>query len=198
MYKKQMGLQKIACLLAVISAGIWFVYCLGMITDIYDAFYYTMQDPDDLTNTLVQGSSLYYEMQPFNKAFLTVSISLILLAALLYLTNTQIRRRYYIGNYIAVGLYSAATLGTVVWSHLFIEAYKNWFLTAVDFAALKEWSEMLSSIKYTESTFLLDLHYGVAAIAVASVAVLVGSTIWKVNLMRGEKALLEQGKEAVA
>ncbi len=198
MYKKQMGLQKIACLLALISAAIWFIYCLGMITDIYDAFYYTMQDPDDLSNTLVYGSSLYYEMQPFNKAFLTVSIALILLACLLYVTNTQIRRRYYIGNYVAVGLYSVATLGTVVWSHVFIDTFTTWFKVVTDFDALKEWSQMLSSIKYTESTFLLDLHYGVAAFAVLSVVVLVGSTIWKVSLMRQEQELLENGKEAVA
>ena len=98
MYKKQLGFQKIACLLAIISSAVWFVYSLGMITDIYDALYYTMLDPDDLTQTLVEGSILYYDMQAFNKAFLYASIGLILLACFLYLTNTNIRRKYYIGN----------------------------------------------------------------------------------------------------
>ncbi len=194
MYKKQLGFQKIACMLAVVTAAVWFVYSLGMITDIYDALYFTMMDPDDLTQTLVPGSILYYDMQGFNKAFLYVSIGLILLSCLLYLTNTHIRRKYYIGNYVATGLYSVATVATVVWTSLQIEAFKVQFLTTVDFAALKTWSESLPSIKYTESTFLLDLHWGVAALAVVSVAMLVYNSVWKMKLMREEDALVA-GKE---
>ncbi len=193
MYKKQLGFQKIACLLAIITAGVWFVYSLGMITDIHDALRFTMRDPNNLLNSKVAGSILYYEMQPFNKSFLYVSIGLILSGCLLFITNTNTRRKYYIGNYFATVLYCVATVATVVWSHVNIDAFKTQFLTTVDFAALKEQSEMFSNIVYTESTLLLDLHLAVAALALIAVAALAGNMIWKINVMREEKALIEAG-----
>lgn len=196
MYKKQLGFQKIACLLAVISAAVWFVYSLGMITDIHDALRYTMRDPNNLENTKVAGSILYYDMQPFNNTFLYVSIGLILLGCLLYLTNTNIRRKYYIGNYVATGLYCVASLATTIWSHVNIDMFKTRFLTEVDFVALKEQSEMFSNIVYTESTFMLDLHLVAAGLALITVAALCYNVYWKIQCMNGEKALIESGKEA--
>nr|MBQ8244746.1 hypothetical protein [Oscillospiraceae bacterium] len=197
MYKKQLVFQKIACMFAVVAAAISFVYSLGIITDIYDSLYSTMMDPNDLTQTFVPGSIIYYDMQAFNKSFMNVSIVLILLACLLYLTNTHIRRKYYIGNYVSVGLYSIATLGVGIWSHLQIEAFKVQYLTTVDFEALKAFAEMWNKT-YIESTFMLDLHYFVLAVAVASVVALVVNVVWKVRMMRAEDALIESGKEAVA
>ena len=197
MYKKQLVFQKFACMFAVVAAAVSFIYSLGIITDIYDSLYRTMMDPNDLTQTFVPGSIIYYDMQPFNKSFMNVSIVLILLACLLYLTNTHIRRKYYIGNYVSIAIYSVATLGVAVWSHIQIEAFKYQYLTTVDFEALKSFSEMWGST-YIESTFMLDLHYVVLALAVLSVAALVYSAIWKVQLMKAEDALLAEGKEAVA
>ena len=197
MYTKQLVFQKFACMFAVVAAAVSFVYSLGIITDIYDSLYRTMMDPNDLTQTFVPGSIIYYDMQAFNKSFMNVSIVLILLSCLLFLTNTNVRRKYYIGNYVSIGLYSVATLGVAVWSHLQIEAFKVQYLTTVDFEALKAFSEMWGST-YIESTFMLDLHYVVLALAVLSVAALVYSAIWKVQLMKAEDALLAEGKEAVA
>ena len=195
MYKKQLGFQKIACLLAVVTSAVWFIYSLGMITDIYDALYFTMLDPDDLTSTLEEGSILYYDMQGFNKLLLYAAIALILLSCLLYLTNTNVRRKYYIGNYVAVGLYSVTSLAVMIWSHIEISAFKTQFLTTVDFEALLKWSQSLPSIKYTESTFLLDLHYLVAGLALVSVVLMVINVYWKVKVMGEEKALIAGGKE---
>lgn len=197
MYKKQLVFQKFACMLAVVAAAVSFVYSLGIITDIYDSLYRTMMDPSDLTQTFVPGSIIYYDMQDFNKLFTNVSIGLILLACLLYLTNTHIRRKYYIGNYVSIALYSVATLAVAVWSHMQIEAFKVQYLTTVDFEALKAFAEMWNSA-YIESTFMLDLHYLVLALAVLSVAALVVSAVWKAQLMKAEDALIAEGKEAVA
>ena len=196
MYKKQLVFQKFACMFAVIAAAVSFVYSLGIITDIYDSLYSTMMDPNDLTQTFVPGSIIYYDMQGFNKAFMNVSIVLIGLACLLYLTNTQVRRKYYIGNYAAIGLYSVATVAVAVWSHIQIEAFKVQYLTTVDFEALKSFAEMWNKT-YIESTFMLDLHYVVLAVAILSVAALIVNMVWKIQLMRAEDALLAGGKEAV-
>ena len=197
MYKKQLVFQKFACMFAVVAAAVSFVYSLGIITDIYDSLYRTMMDPNDLTQTFVPGSIIYYDMQAFNKSFTNVSIVLILLACLLYLTNTNVRRKYYIGNYVSIALYSVATLAVGIWSHLQIEGFKVQYLTTVDFEALKSFSEMWGS-PYIESTFMLDLHYFSLALAVLSVAALIVSAVWKVQLMKAEDALIAEGKEAVA
>lgn len=197
MYKKQLVFQKFACMFALIAAAASFIYSLGIITDIYDTLYSTMMNPNNLNETFVPGSIIYYDMQGFNKQFTELSIVLILIACLLYLTNTQIRRKYYIGNYAAIGIYSVATLGVTIWSHLQISAFKVQYLTTVDFEALKAFAQMWNK-PYSESTLMLDLHYLVAALAVLSVAALIGNMVWKIQLMKAEDALIAEGKEAVA
>lgn len=197
MYKKQLGFQKIVCMFAVCVSAIWFIYSLGMITDIHDALRFTMRDAAHPENSKVAGSILYYDMQPFNKAFMEVSIALILLSCFLYLTNTHNRRKYYVGNYVATILYSVASLATIIWSHININAFKWQFLNTVDFAALKEQSEMFSNIVYTESTSLLDAHFVVAALSLLAVIGLVVNLCWKVKVMGEENALVATGKEAV-
>lgn len=196
MYKKQLVFQKMVCLFCVIAAAVSFVYALGMITDIYDSLYTTMRNPNDLTQTKVPGSIIYYDMQDFNKQFVNCSIALILLGCALLVTNTHSRRKYYFTNYLAVGVYSLATLAVAVWSHLQIQGFKHQFLTTVDFEAMKEFSDMWGTL-YLDNTFLLDLHYLVLGLAVVAVAALLGNMIWKITLMRNEKELIENGKEAV-
>lgn len=195
MYKKQLRFQKIVCLLAIIAAAIMFIYALGMITDIHDSLRSTMRNPNDRYDTKVPGSIIYYDMQEFIGQFVNRSIVLILVSCLLFLTNTQVRRKYYIGNYVATGIYSIVAVVLAVWSHVQIEAFKVQYLTTVDFEALKKYSEMWKTY-YTDSTFLLDLHYVVSGLAVLSAVLLIVNTIWKINLMRAEKALIEEGKEA--
>lgn len=201
MYKKQMSLQKVLCYLVMIVSAAVFVYSLGIMTDLYDTLYSTMNVRSDLTglpdqivytirDTEVEGSAVYYYMQEFNRNFLIVSIALLLLAVLLFITNTHIRRRYYIGNYVASGLYAVSALAVTVWAHGQIEAYKAEFLK-VDFAALKEYSELFNST-YTESTFWFDLHYFIFAILVLAAVLLVANAVWKMNLMKREAALLQK------
>ena len=67
MYKKQLGFQKIVCLVCVIAAALAFVYSLGIVTDLFDSLYSTMWNPDDLTQTDVPGSIIYNDIQTFNK-----------------------------------------------------------------------------------------------------------------------------------
>lgn len=196
MYKKQIRFQKIACVLAILTAAITFIYALGIITDIYDSLYATMMNPKDLTQTYVPGSIIYYDMQQFNQQYLYCGIGLILLGAFLFVTNTHTRRKYYIGNYVAIGAYCVATAAVGIWSHLQISAFKVQYLTTVDFGALKAFAE-LWGYTYIESTFLLDLHYGVAALSVAAMAALLVSMVWKNRMMRQERALIEKGKEAL-
>ena len=42
MYKKQMTVQKVICLLSVIASVLMFVYALGLMTELYDSLYPAM------------------------------------------------------------------------------------------------------------------------------------------------------------
>ncbi len=194
MYKKQMKFQKAVCLLAIISSVIVFLYALGIMTDLYDSLYSTMMNPADVTQTDVPGSVVYYNMQQFNSVFLKNSIGLILLACLLYVTNTHIRRKYYIGNYAAAGLFAAATVYLAFWSHQYIEIFKAQFLQ-VDFEALKAHADLWKTT-YTESTFWFDIHYAVFALALIAAGLLIANVFWKVSLMKEEAQLIEAGRKA--
>ncbi len=195
MYKKQLRFQKIVCLLAIIAAAICFVYSLGIITDIFDSLKSTMRNPNDLYDTKVPGSIIYYDMQEFNRQFVDLSVGMILVSCLLFLTNTQVRRKYYIGNYVAIGIYSLCAIALTIWSHIEIEAFKHQFLTTVDFEALKAYAEMWKTY-YTESTLLLDIHYVTGGLLVLSTVLLIANMVWKICLMKAENKLIAQGKEA--
>ena len=192
MYKKQMTAQKFLCLAAVIVSAIFFLYTLGIMTDLYDSLYDTMRNPNNVTQTDVPGSIVYYNMQEFNRMFLMLSIGQILLGLLLYLTNTHSRRRYYIGNYAATGLFVAGGVYNAWFAHTYIEIFKAQFLQ-VDFAALKEHAEMWGTL-YTESTFWFDLHYLVFALLLIVCVLLVVNAVWKVRLMKDEAKLIEEGR----
>lgn len=193
MYKKQLTFEKIVCLLAVIAGAAVFIYSLGIMTDLYDCLYSTMMNPNNLTQTDVPGSIVYYDMQDFNGLLTKAGIVLILLGCLLFITNTHVRRKYYIGNYVATALNVIAGIGVSVWAHLQIEAYKAQFLQ-VDFEALKKHAELWKTA-YTESTVWFDLHYGVFALVIISAVLLVVNMIWKIRLMKEEAQLLAAGKE---
>lgn len=194
MYKKQMTLQKIVCLLAILASALVFIYSLGIMTDLYDSLYGTMRDPNDLTKTTVDGSIIYYDMQGFNNAFLMGSIGLILLSCLLYVTNTHVRRKYYIGNYVSTALMTIGNLAMVIWAHGQIEIYKAQFLQ-IDFEALAKHAKRWKTL-YTESTFWFDVHYVVFGVVLVVTVLLIGNAVWKTILMKQEKALIEAGKGA--
>ena len=196
MYKKQLTLQKVLCLLAIISSALVFLYALGIMTDLYDTLYSTMRNPADLTQTDVPGSIVYYNMQGFNAYLLKCSIVLILLACVLFITNTHVRRRYYIGNYVAIGAYAAANFYVAIDTHGYIELFKARFLS-VDFEALRAHADLWKTA-YTESTFWFDAHYFVFAVSLLVSIGLVLCAVWKIRLMKEEAALIKQGKEAAA
>ncbi len=197
MYKKQIKAQKLLCLAAIIVSGVFFIYSLGIMTDLYDSFYSTMRNANDIWNSSVEGSQIYYFMQGLNQQLLMCSIALILMALLLFVTNTHVRRKYYIGNYFSTGLYAVAAVAMSVWGHIQIEAYKAYYLTNVNFEQLKEHAEMWGTL-YTESTFWFDLHYLVFGLMILVSVLLVLNAVWKMQLMKDEAKLIEEGRRVNA
>ena len=190
MYKKQMLFQRIICYALLFAAVLVFVYSLGIMTDLYDALYLHSEDPE---NPAVQGAEVYIYMQPFNRQLTAAGIALILSAVALFVTNTHKRRKYYIGNYVTVGINAVLTVVTSVWALINVAEYKEAFLK-VDFEALKAESKIFKTL-YTESTFWFDISVPVFAILLLVTALSIGNLVFKILLMRGEKKLLEQSQQ---
>ena len=196
MYKKQVKLQKLLCLALLIISALIFIYSLGIMTDLYDALYSTIRSAKNLDRSTVTGSRVYYDMQDFNKLFLKLSIGMILLCVVLFITNTHNRRKYYIGNYCAIGLVTAGAAGMSVWAHGQIEIYKAQFLS-INFEELAVHAEKRQTL-YTESTFWFDIHYVLFGLLLIGVIALIACTIWKCKLMKEERTLIASGKGAAA
>ncbi|MBO4415407.1 MAG: hypothetical protein J5824_05430, partial [Lachnospiraceae bacterium] len=96
-----------------------------------------------------------------------MGIALILISLLLFITNTHIRRRYYIGNVFAVAANVIANIAVAVWTSSQINIYKAKFLNEVDFQAFREYADLMNSY-YTESTFWFDVHIYVFGFSILS------------------------------
>lgn len=195
MYKKQVSFQRIICFAVLIVGALFFVYSLGMLTDLYDTMYSMILDPNNLDNAKVQGARIYYDMQPFNRLLLRCSIGLILLACALFLTNTHSRRKYYFSNVLFTVLNAAADVAMAIWCHFQVSAFRTQYLSTVDFAELEK--RLSRRGTYTDSTFWFDIHWLVCALALAAAILLIVNLIWKKKMMQGEQELLRSSGKAV-
>lgn len=199
MYKNQMTFQKIVCIVMLIASALVFVYSLGISTDLYDALSKTILYPDyDLDQTYVAGSRVYYDMFEFNSLFTKVSIGLIIVTLVLFITNTHARRKYYIGNYIAVGLSTVANIGISVWCIPQIMYYKAQYQNNVDFEALKTFSKDWGTLYIgPEDTFWFDVSYFVFGILLFTSLLLILNVVWKIIVMNAEQRAIGRRKDVV-
>ena len=193
MYKKQMTLQRITSFLLLAAAVLVFVYSLGIMTDLYDSLYLVSSYKETHRN-YVEGSYVYRNMQPFNQQLTTAGIILILSAVSLFIFRSNDRRKYYIANYITIGVNAILNIGVSIWALINVIAYRAEFLL-VDFEKLAKVAS-LYNISYTESTFWFDAVWFVAAFVILVTALSIFNLVFKIVLMRAEKKLLEEGKEA--
>ena len=191
MYKKQMILQRIVCYAMLIAAALVFVYSLGIMTDMYDSkfAYYA----EDIENPMVAGTEVYYIMQDFNKSLTTTGIGLIILALTQFLFQHHNRRRYYIANYITVGVNTIATVGASVWALNNIFTYREMYLQ-VDFEALAQRAELMQ-FYWTDSTFWFDISKVVFGVLLVATIFNVVNLVFKIVVMNAEKKLIAEGKE---
>ncbi len=182
--KVQMKFQKIICLLMLIVSGISFILSLGLLTDIY---YVQLASSFGVVS---KKDNIFQNMQPFNNDLVAIYITLIVLSALLILTNTNTRRKYYISNFVNIGLITLFSLGSTIYTVSSLVKFKHIFKTEVDFEKWREVQTIIKKLEYTESTFWLDINMA-ASILVSIVALLLlGNLIWKIILMKEEQKLL--------
>ncbi len=196
MYKKQITFQKIVCFAALAVGALFFIYSLGIMTDLFDTLYSMIPNPNNLDSAKVDGARIYYDMQPFNRTLLRASLGMIILSCVLFLTNTQSRRKYYIGNLVATAVNVVAEAAMAVWCHLQVTAFRTQYLTTVDFVELEK--RLSRRGTYTDSTFWFDIHYLFCALAILAAVLLIVNYVWKKKLMQGEQDLLRSSGKAVS
>ena len=181
----------------LIASALVFVYSLGISTDLYDALARTILYPDyDLDMTSVAGSRVYYDMFQFNSLFTKVSIGLIIVTLILFVTNTHARRKYYIGNYIAVGLSTVANIAISVWCIPQIMDYKKQYQNNVDFEALKTFSKDWGTLYIgPDDTFWFDVSFFVFGILLLTSCLLILNVVLKVIVMKAEKSAIGSRKD---
>ena len=197
--KVQMKFQKMICMATVIIGAIAFAISLGLLTNIYHV--------DQWAGVLGFGSTknnLFLKMQDFNDQIVGIYIIFIILAALLFITNSHKRRNYYISNYINIILVFVFGVVTSIMNIVKIIGYKDEYL-AIDFEELQFYiKEMGIETNSKKSTFWLDFNIVAAILVVIVSLLLLVNLIWKIRLMKGEKALLsannidKNNKEEVA
>lgn len=191
MYKKQMTLQRVVCYLLLAAAVLVFIYSLGIMTDMYENnFAYLAEDPE---SPLVEGTEIYYNMQEFNQSLTGAGILLLLLAVSQFAAQTHCRRKYYVANYITVGVTAVANIAVSAWALIEVFSYKAQYVL-IDFEGVAFWAEILGKT-YTDSTFWFDISIFVFGFLLLITALSVFNLFWKVKLMKEERALLEEGKE---
>ena len=107
---------------------------------------------------------------------------------LVFVFGSHKRRKYYVGNYVAIGLNSALTVGVSVWGIRNVMIYREMY-DKIDFAALEKYQKMLK-MSYDISPFWFDAGYYVFGIAIAVAVLSILNLVFKILVMRGERQLL--------
>ena len=192
MYKKQMKIQRILCILSVIAGALVFAYSLGILTDLYDMLYPITDGKTDI------DVSLYYDMQSFVHRLEIIGIGLILVSCTLFITNTQSRRKYYISNFVSILLVFGCNVAAAIWAHTNLMPYRLRF-TDLDFNAIEAFHVDAGTPDLaTRSTFWFDLHWAVFIFALLIATLLIVNLFWKVSLMKNERRLLNGDGKAVS
>ena len=102
----------------------------------------------------------------------------------------------YLTNYVAIGLVIAITLVTAVFCVIYLSLALAEF-QAIDWASWKKDAyDKVAALGYpsvSQETTMFVIGYVTSGIVLATGVVWVLNLVWKVKLMKGEKALLEAG-----
>ncbi|MCR5564582.1 MAG: hypothetical protein K6F59_02135 [Gammaproteobacteria bacterium] len=188
--KIQMKIQKIICFLALFASAFAFIFSLGVSTTVYNLNQTTAFMPG------VIADGYYDAVQEFNHKYVLECIGLIVLAVLLFITQTSKRRNYYVSNYVAILAFTGYSLFVAITSLQTLQGFKETFLNETDFEMWKMIHEMIDAVRYTESTFWFDINMIMLIIVVIASALLVLNLVWKIVLMVNEAKLLKKSEEA--
>ena len=189
-----MRFQKILALVSLIIGALTVLLAvIFMSGDLASIMYYANEGLDE-------GISAFADLaQSFCNTMLTIGIVYLLCTVTLFITDTNKRRNYYITNYISTGLAAASALVAAVFGFIMVSILLGKF-TGLNWEELTPLFETMSDpdmgvgapMVYNNPAMFI-ISYVILILPLLDVAALVLNLVWKIKLMKGEKALLEQG-----
>ena len=175
----------IAALVVVFSL----IFCSGTL---YQMAQPSIFDVERNKEYVAGAGDLFYASQGVSDTCLILGIVVILAVCLNYIMGTHSRRNYYITNYIAIG---AVVLAQVVVAIVIIALVADCqsILNSIDLEKAQSEYEAILPGQWKESTWTFPVGYAMAGILIVNAVGFVLNLVWKIKLMKGEKALLSQG-----
>ena len=185
-----MRFQKTLCLLTLIMSAITIVYAFGFIT----GGMATVGDIFDYRNDYFNAANVFNFGQQVNDIILNLGIVFLCLVALLYIFACQKRRNYYITNYIAIGVSALYMVVFAVVGIILVVQTQVRFISEVDWETFYGGNISLDRFAHTgDSQVMFYIGYVVYFLVILNALALGYNLLWKIKLMKGEKALLEAG-----
>ncbi len=191
--KTQMRFQKILTLVSLIISALCIVYALLFCTPISAMSKLTYISPAyTYTGSPINADDLYDLCQTVNVVLLAMGIVFLLWVAFMYITASNKRRNYYVTNYVAVIGTAAFAAITAIMIIALTAACHAGFVNDVDWEAYRQIidTQVVQILEYRDDTTMWTIGYIIAAIVIADALALVYNLLWKIKLMKGEKALL--------
>lgn len=218
--KTQMRVQKILMLVSLVVSALVLVYALIFMTGGL-ARVYRFIDTRDGTD-YINCREFVSTSQSFVSTLVTLSIIMIVLVAVMYLMACNSRRKYYVTNYIAIGLFVLFALAVAIYLVVMVATVMNLYQNGIRWNS-GEGTAVQRIIEYAPGQFRYEnvptnyadqavyypdytldpnqtynfvLGFIMFAIVFVDVVCVALCTVWKVLLMRGEKKLLAGGAPA--
>lgn len=197
--KTQMRFQKIVMLATLVVSALTVVYGLIFATPIWAVQELTPSLSTSYRNDPVNADYTYQLFQTYGVVLLWLGVVFLLLVAVCYIMACHKRRNYYITNYISLGVtagyavvLAVITIALTAVCHtsfvndiLWDVYYNDYYMSALN--------QITGVIKYSDDATVCIIGYVIAVLTLAVAALITYSVIWKIKLMKGEKALLGEG-----
>lgn len=188
--KTQMRFQKYLMLVTLVIAALSFVYalifCSGTVYQ-YNFCYSKAADREYVAG----ARDFYWTVQSYNDILIILGIIFIVVAVLNFIVASNKRRKYYITNYVATGISAVYAIVLAVLLIVFVTDSFGYFDVIDPEAAKTYYSQFRNDFAYSAWNFTLG--YVLAAIVLVDAVAVVLNLVWKIKLMKGEKALLQNG-----
>lgn len=195
--KAQMKFQKILSLATLIVAAIVFVYAICFFSGNFShiLIYGSLR-----TDYGFSGADVFIDAgQSFVDILLVVSIVFIAVVAFSYIMGNSSRRNYYITNYISIGILIAVAGCVALFGIIYLAVLMNAFYNKVDWEGMEVFRQVYASfdpkfgtsVSKSPAIFIIGLI--IFLVVLVSALAWAYNLIWKIKLMKGEKALIEQG-----
>ena len=129
--KTQMRFQKILMLVSLVVAALTFVFAVMFLTGSLSEITYYLEKVGVNTIDKVNCQNFVTTSQNYVGTLVGLTIAFIVLAAFLFVTSCHSRRKYYITNYIALGVFLAFALVVFVYILIMVSDCMNLFLNDI-------------------------------------------------------------------